>query len=80
MPRIALWIMTEVAIIGADIQEACICPSHCKFIAHNVTTLCLLSSPMSWNPVKLRVRLSQRVLLTRSSSSLSCLSAYHFKA
>ena len=23
VPRIALWIMTEIAIIGADIQEAC---------------------------------------------------------
>ena len=29
VPRIALWIMTEIAIIGADIQEACICPSQC---------------------------------------------------
>ena len=26
MPRIALWIMTEIAIIGADIQEACTLP------------------------------------------------------
>ena len=35
MPRIALWIMTEIAIIGADIQEACICPPQCLHIPFN---------------------------------------------